>query len=515
MAAPTMTVGAETLGVGSETALGRGAPLLDLADERTLELLARRRVGTVRRRGWLMRRALLCADLIALVVAFTIAEAHVHIPRRPDHVALSTELLIFAATLPLWVVVAKLYGLYDNDEERADHSTADELVSVFHLVTVGTWIVFTGSWFLQVAHPDMVKLGLFWLFSIVGITTARAVARAIARRSPSYIQNTVILGAGDVGQSLARKILQHPEYGMNLVGFLDADPKERSNGLAHLAVLGSPGELNNVIDTFDVERVLVAFSNEGHDELLQLVRSLHGRDVQIDIVPRLFDVLSPGIEIHAVEGIPLLALPPLHLSRSSRTLKRAFDIAASLSALAVLSLPMALIAILIKLDSRGPVFFRQVRMGTDGQFKIWKFRTMVDGADLCKVDYAHLNQHIDGDPRMFKIPDDPRATRFGRFLRRYSVDEIPQLLNVLVGEMSMVGPRPLILAEDRFVEDWARLRLDLRPGITGLWQVLGRSNIPFEEMVKLDYLYVTTWSIMEDLRLILRTVPVLGRPASG
>jgi lipopolysaccharide/colanic/teichoic acid biosynthesis glycosyltransferase len=176
------------------------------------------------------------------------------------------------------------------------------------------------------------------------------------------------------------------------------------------------------------------------------------------------------------------------------------------------------IAALIKLESRGPVFFRQVRMGSGGKgFRIFKFRTMVVDADARKSEVRHLNKHLrpGNDPRMFKIPDDPRVTRVGRFLRCHSLDELPQLFNVLRGDMSLVGPRPLILEEDQHVDNWARMRLDLRPGMTGLWQVLGRSDIPFDEMVKLDYLYVTTWSLWQDFRLLLRTVPLMVRARGG
>ena len=180
---------------------------------------------------------------------------------------------------------------------------------------------------------------------------------------------------------------------------------------------------------------------------------------------------------------------------------------------------LAVIAIAIKLDSPGPVLFRQRRIGAGGRaFAIIKFRTMTLDAEARKTEVAHLNKHAaDGhDPRMFKIDGDPRVTRLGHVLRRYSLDELPQFVNVLRGDMSMVGPRPLIPDEDRHVADWGRKRLDLRPGMTGLWQVLGRSDIPFAEMVKLDYQYVTTWSLGNDLRLLLRTIPLVltGRGGS-
>jgi lipopolysaccharide/colanic/teichoic acid biosynthesis glycosyltransferase len=194
------------------------------------------------------------------------------------------------------------------------------------------------------------------------------------------------------------------------------------------------------------------------------------------------------------------------------------DVTLSAAALLFLAPAFALIALLIKRDSPGPVFFRQVRMGrSDRTFRIYKFRTMTADAEERKSEFAHLNRYATngGDQRMFKIADDPRTTRFGRFLRRYSLDELPQLINVLRGEMSLVGPRPLILEEDEHVAEWGRLRLNLKPGITGPWQVLGRNDIPFEEMVKLDYLYVTAWSVFTDLKLVLRTIPALFRVRSA
>jgi lipopolysaccharide/colanic/teichoic acid biosynthesis glycosyltransferase len=204
----------------------------------------------------------------------------------------------------------------------------------------------------------------------------------------------------------------------------------------------------------------------------------------------------------------------MRLSHSSKIIKRAMDLLFASAGLVVLSPLLGLIALAIKLGSNGPVLFRQVRMGSDERtFRILKFRSMDLDADSRKAEVAHLNDHLRpyGDIRMFKIANDPRVTRIGRILRRYSLDELPQLVNVLRGEMSLVGPRPLILDEDRRVEEWGRRRLDLKPGMTGLWQVLGRSDIPFAEMVKLDYLYVTTWSLGSDMRLILRTLPLVLR----
>jgi exopolysaccharide biosynthesis polyprenyl glycosylphosphotransferase len=485
-------------------------------DERTLQILDhRRRTATVRRRGWLVRRMLLLADLVGLLGAFLIAEiVAAATTASADAVARNTEFALFVLALPMWIVVTKLYGLYERDEERTDHSTTDDFAGVFHMITVCTALFAFGLYLTQLAHPSAAKLATFWAAAIVLVACGRALARGYCRRHVSYQQNTIVVGAGDVGQLIGKKMLKHPEYGLNLVGFVDDAPKERREDLEHLTLLGPLDRLPGLVRVFDIERVVIAFSQDSHERTLELVRSLKDLDVQVDVVPRLFELVGPNFDMHSVEGIPLLGLPPPRLSRSSKLLKRTFDVALTIPGLVVFSPVFVLVALLIKRDSPGPAFFRQVRMGCNGRtFRIWKFRTMAADADERKAEVAHLNQHLQngGDPRMFKIPNDPRVTRFGRWLRRYSIDELPQLLNVVRGEMSLVGPRPLILDEDQYVSAWARQRLDLKPGCTGPWQVNGGSAIPFEEMVRLDYLYVTGWSPWADLRLVVRTLPLLLR----
>ena len=491
------------------------APREQPNDDQALDRLSRRRRSAVGHRGWLVRRALLAADLIGLTSALLIAEFLVPLGQaRIGRVDQALEVALFLASLPIWVVMAKVYGLYDRDEERTDHSTADDVVDVFHMVTVGTWSVFVVLRLTGLANPSVSKMVTFWLMAVAFVAIARAGARAFCRTRPAYQQNAVIVGAGDVGQTIARKYLNHPEYGINLVGFVDDQPKMRRDDLGELTILGGQLELRKIVRTLDIDRVVIAFSNEGHTTTVDLIRSLKDLGVQIDIVPRFFDVVGPGIGMHTVEGLPLLGISPPRLSHSSRLLKRSMDILVSAPGLIVLAPVLVVIALAIKLESPGPVFFRQVRMGRKSErFRIWKFRTMSANAEKQKSALAHLNMHAQdgGDSRMFKIPDDPRITRVGGFLRRYSLDELPQLINVLQGEMSLVGPRPLILDEDQHVREWARERLNLKPGITGPWQVLGRSDIPFAEMVRLDYLYVTGWSLFRDFGLIFRTIPAVLR----
>ena len=262
-------------------------------DERTLEILARRREASRRiRRGWLVRRALVLADLVGLGIAFLAASAIFGDPNGSDAVRPQIEMLVFALTLPAWVVVAKLYGLYDLDEERTDHSTTDDLVPVLHLVTVGSWLFFAITSVTRTADTSLPRLFVFWLFAIIFITAGRVVARTIARRTMSYVQNTIIVGAGDVGQLVAKKLRHHPEYGLNLVGFVDDQPKDRLASLNDLALLGGPEQLPRLVRVLDVERVIVAFSNDSHEEMLDLIRSLKDLDIQIDLVPRFFEVIG-------------------------------------------------------------------------------------------------------------------------------------------------------------------------------------------------------------------------------
>ena len=270
--------------------------------------------------------------------------------------------------LPVWVVLAKLYGLYDRDEERADYSTTDDLAGVFILVTVISWLYIVGTVAFGLPIPNIVGVTIFWGSAVPLITLARISARGIARRHPVYVQNTLIVGAGDVGQTIARKFLKHPEYGVNVAGFVDTQPRERCPGLEQLTLLGSPDELRDIVRACEIERVIIAFSNESDDSVATLVRSLDDLGVQVDVVPRLFDVVGSAFDVHSVEGLPLIGLRPARLSNSSTVLKRLIDVIVALVAVVVLApICLLIVALLIKIDSPGPIFFRQLRMGANGR----------------------------------------------------------------------------------------------------------------------------------------------------
>jgi exopolysaccharide biosynthesis polyprenyl glycosylphosphotransferase len=465
-----------------------------------------------RRRTWLSRVMLVHADVFALLFAYFAAERLFDAPVVDGGVTKAGGL--FVLTLPLWLLGLRMLRLYSRDDEVIHHTTLDEVPQLLQAATIGTWAFLATAWVASVPLPPLSQLIGFWVLASLLLPAVRVIARSEFQRDPAFPQNTVIVGAGTVGQLLARKILKHSEYHVRLLGFVDAMPKERREDIGELNVLGRGDELPQLIDELGIERVIIAFSNDSHEETMELIRLLEERDVRIDLVPRLFDILPPRLTNQTVEGIPLLTLPRLHMTRTSRLVKRTFDLVLSTFGVILLSPLIAAIAVAIKLESPGPVFFRQRRMGAgDRPFEMFKFRSMVNDADRRKHEVAHLNKHArpGGDARMFKIQADPRTTRVGRFIRRYSLDELPQLINVVIGNMSLIGPRPLILEEDGHIEAWGRKRLLLKPGITGLWQVLGRSAIPFEEMVKLDYLYITTWSLANDCRLLLQTIPEIFR----
>jgi exopolysaccharide biosynthesis polyprenyl glycosylphosphotransferase len=485
-------------------------------DERTVSLLERRQArdraqaaarSAPHRRGWLMRRALLGADVAGLVFAFFLAKI-VAPGTGSAHPRL--ELGVLVLMIPLWIIAAKLYGLYDNDEELVDHSTVDEMVGVFHLVTLGSWFYFVCSWAFGPHDPHVGRLVSFWLLAALLVTTLRGFARGAVRRSPTYLQNAIIIGAGHIGQLAARKLVQHPEYGINLVGFVDSHPRPRRPELEHVALIGPEERLTEIIDLLDIERVIIAFSDASHEELLQTIRTLRKLDVQIDVVPRLFEIVGPKAGIHMFEGLAVVGLPAAKLSPSSRFLKRALDYVVALTMLLLLAPVMAAIAIAVRLDSPGPVLFRQRRLGFDMRpFTVLKFRTMRTDTDqdehrryMATIGTHAASPNANG---LYKLDRTSSITRVGRFLRKTSLDELPQLFNVLVGEMSLVGPRPCLDYETENFAEHQFERFLVPPGLTGLWQVTARARSTFGEALDMDVAYVRGWSLSLDLRLLLKT----------
>jgi exopolysaccharide biosynthesis polyprenyl glycosylphosphotransferase len=407
--------------------------------------------------------------------------------------------------------VAELHGLYRQDEERTDHCTTDDIVGVFHLVTIGAWLLLVVSHLQGWSDPSVLALSIFWLLAVCIVPLARTIARRVCRRSAAYQQNAVIVGAGDVGQLICRKLLKHPEYGVDVLGFVDRQPRPRRADLPeHLSILGGPDELPAIIKRLDVDRVVIAFPNESATELLAVLRQLRPLPVQIDLVPWLFELVGPRVSLHAVEGLTLLGLPPGRHASVPRMVKRAIDVVCAGLALIVLSPVMLAIAFMVRRDSPGPILFRQTRLGEGmKEFRALKFRTMYADVDSA-VHRAYIKQVMSAEAAansngLYKLDRSDSVTRSGRWLRKTSLDELPQLINILRGEMSLVGPRPCIPYE---AENYAAHHLErfmMPQGLTGLWQVTARANATYAEALDLDVAYVRDWSLGLDLRLLLRT----------
>jgi exopolysaccharide biosynthesis polyprenyl glycosylphosphotransferase len=449
-----------------------------------------------------MRRLLAAGDAVG--VATALIGAHLLLGHQfPNWTFLA---------VPVMLVLFKLYGLYDRDAKRIGYSTVDDLPWLAHAVLVGVLLLWLLARYTPMHTMDVAENAVFGLGTILLVCLGRVTSRRFAGKIIGE-ERAVIVGIGDTAVSLFRKLQAHPEYRLKVVGVLcdQGIPSEATDQQPRF--LGVPDDLGSVVDRYGIARAVLSAPDLEANDIEELLRRCRALKLKVSVLPRLSDVLGSAVEIDDIEGITALGLSLPSLPRSSRAIKRAIDVAIATVSLVLLAPLLLLLAIAIKLESRGPVLFSQERVGTGGKrFRVLKLRTMVADAENRRA--ALLSESV--DPNWLLLQRDPRITRVGRSLRRLSIDELPQLWNVLRGEMSMVGPRPLIPAEDERVQHWARGRLDLTPGITGYWQVLGRTRIPFDEMVKLDYLYVTNWSLWEDLKLMLKTLPTVvgGRGAN-
>jgi exopolysaccharide biosynthesis polyprenyl glycosylphosphotransferase len=471
------------------------------------------RPGEVRAR--MLRRLLFAGDIVALCAAFFVVQALSGDLQVPD-------LALLVLGIPVWVLLAYGHRLYHLDSYRADHGASDEIGPVIQMATLWSWSVLLALTALGMSEVPVAKIAVFWALTMILTLALRSAARAIARRQVWYLQNALIIGPERQATEILEKIVRHPEWGINVVACVESPrsgfTSARANRLLDFVpTLRGNLDIAELVERLDVDRVMLTPALSESRRRVEIVWELSELGIHVDLVPSWSDVVGTRFEVNQMEGMPVLTMPRPRLPRTALRLKRGLDLA--LGILVTIALAPVLLActIAIKLDSPGPVFFRQRRIGRDDRpFEVFKFRSMYADADSRKDDVATLNFHGGGNVNgMFKIREDPRVTRVGRFLRRYSLDELPQLFNILRGQMSFVGPRPLIETEDSQIEGRFRRRMSLTPGLTGLWQAHGRSDIPFEQMVNLDYLYVTNWSLWLDVKLLMRTVSAVSRGAGA
>jgi exopolysaccharide biosynthesis polyprenyl glycosylphosphotransferase len=443
--------------------------------------------NAVEARTRIFRRSLIAADGISATFALALSVQIL----GDDRLRIGTLL-----ALPLVVLISKLIGLYDRDELMLERRTIDEAPALFQLATLFALVAWLGEWQLIIGHFGKDQVVGVWACLFICLVAGRAGARTFARATTSP-ERVMVVGDCDECAHVEAKLNGNRRVAAYVAVELPHRP--RRQGEAHW----TPQLVADVVADHAIDRLLVAPWSTDNDEVVELVRVAKGIGLNVSVLPGLFEAVGSHVHFDELDGMTVLAVPRFDLTRSSLVVKRTMDVVFATLGLVLLSPFIFLLALLIRLDSRGPVFFRQTRVGRSGQrFRIVKFRTMVDGADGLKANLAHLNQQ----QGLFKIADDPRVTRVGRFLRKTSLDELPQLWNVLKGDMSLVGPRPLVPDEDDLVQEgWSRRRLQLTPGMTGPWQILGGGRVPLQEMVKLDYLYVTGWSTWNDVKILLRT----------
>lgn len=464
----------------------------DVAEPSAARLLRRRR--QLVRRDSAFRRALGLADMLSILLALAATSVIF------DSGGFTWATL---AVPPLFVLLCKALGLYDRDEHLIHKTTLDEIPALFGIATLSALLlVFSNGLFIS-SGLNRGEAFVTWALLFVLLVCLRSLARWVTTRLLPP-ERCLLLGDPRRASAFREKLGLTISARAELIGYVPATagPNPGADGKA-----AAFADLEPLLVSKSIDRVVLAPpADGGGDELLYIIRELKSHGVKVSVLPEASRMAGSSVEPDYLNGMTLLGVKRFEISKSSQLIKRGIDVVASAASLILLAPLMAVIALAIKVDSPGPVLFRQVRAGRRGQpFRMLKFRSMVDGADELKEQLRDMNE-AEG---VFKIANDPRITHVGRLLRRIHVDEVPQLINVLKGDMSLVGPRPLPLDEDRAIRGWYRDRLEVPPGISGYWQVLGASRIPLEEMVKLDYLYIANWSVWGDLKLMLRTVPVV------
>ncbi len=425
-----------------------------------------------------------------------------------------TAYLPFALILTvLAVAIFRLEGLYFPARGK---KFLDDLYTLVNGTTTATLLIMAITFFLR----PLVYSRAVYVYAAILIVVLLGAARVVERIGRSHLRargigvnRVLIVGAGEVGRALMRNMMAQPDLDYRVVGFVDDDPARGSTDIGRFKALGPIHQLPCHLDDLEVDQVIVTLPWTAREKIIAIMELCQRMDVIAHIVPDLFQLSLSRVAVDDVGGVPLITVREPTIGSWNAVVKRLMDLVIAPTLAALLSPLLALIALLIRLDSPGPVIFKQQRIGRCGRpFIAYKFRTMRVGAEEEVETLAALNE---ADGPLFKIRADPRRTRLGAWLRKTSIDELPQLYNVVRGEMSLVGPRPPLLYEVERYQEWHKRRLDVSPGITGLWQVSGRSELPFDEMCMLDIYYIENWTPWLDFWIMLKTIPtvILARGA--
>jgi exopolysaccharide biosynthesis polyprenyl glycosylphosphotransferase len=488
---------------------------LDSLVEHSLNLRHRR--GTKRLTNQAQRRWLVALLVIADVATLGLAFAAAYVVRfnlglgvfEYDFAPWSALYSQLGPVLVLgWIVLFWAFGLYDWDNLLGG---TREYAAVFQATVSGTILLALGEFLVPQFIIARGWVGLSWLFAFGFVTVERFAIRRLAytaRRHGYLMSPTLIVGAGDEARLLGEQLLNWPTSGLNVLGFLADDVRPGQRICRNLYTLGPLERLGELVEAYQVEELLLATGGLSRETILHIFE-MYGTSphVHLRLSSGLFELLTTGLNLKELAYVPLIGVNRVRLSRTDAILKTLVEFSLTIMALIFFSPIILLIVVLIKLDSPGPVFYRRRVMGLNGrQFDALKFRTMhIDGDAILAANPALL----DVLANTHKIKGDPRVTRVGFYLRRFSLDEVPQLINVLKRDMSLVGPRIISPPELKQYGQWALNLLTVRPGLTGLWQVSGRSDVSYEERVRLDMFYIRNYSIWLDLQLIVQTIPVV------
>ena len=473
---------------------------------------------------------LVVADAFAAMVSFMLAfyaRERVSVFAAEGGLAWSDRFAPYGALLVFVVVIRLLSFRYcDLYRVRGEFSFVDDAIRIFKAAAIGSLLIVAAAFlyrggfeFRAFSYARGVFVADFFIVLIVA-----GMVRFVMRSVQTFVRSrqinlipTLVVGRGPEASLFIREMRERPALGYRVIGVVETGPSMPAASLSYedVPIIGRLEHLPEVIRDSGANEVIIADPQVNGDALFEvMMRCGRRRGVEFRIAPSLFNCLPRKTEIDQIGVLPMIRLFREPLSSGARILKRTFDLIFAALAIMLLFPLWLLIALLIKLDSKGPVFYTQERVGMDGRlFLLYKFRTMKAGADSeLHREYqrafiagrAEANLGNDTQPT-YKLLADPRITRIGKILRRISLDEVPQLLNVMSGDMSLVGPRPPIPYEVEAYELWHRKRLDMKPGLTGLWQVSGRNRLPFEEMVRLDLFYIENWSLLLDIKIILRT----------
>ncbi len=459
---------------------------------------------------WITFLALLVCDALAIAAAFSLAwylryELELGGDVDPvNYVPFDTYVPLGLLLIGVLLLMFQMRGLYRLPRVE---SFLNDLSSVFAWSGVGVMLVFAFT--VGSRYPAESRLTFIFAWPLATLTVI--VARQMFQTGLGWLHrrglgNERVLVVGE--SSLARMILQslanQSHLGYSVVGFLGEQP---GSSFGRFSCLGRPEEMARVVSEHGVEQVIIALPSASHERVMEIVDHCRRDGLTFKIVPDLFQMSFGQVDINTVVGIPLIGLRDVRIQGWNLLVKRAMDVVLSSALLLLFALPMAILALAIRLDSRGGVIYRQRRVGRDGvPFEMYKFRSMRQNAEQ---ELKALLPFNEAAGPLFKKRSDPRVTRVGKLIRRTSLDELPQLVNVLKGDMSLVGPRPPIPAEVEQYEPWHLKRLEVSPGMTGLWQVSGRSELSFDEMVLLDIYYIETWSLSLDVRILFRTLPAV------